>query len=59
MVWQVHCILMRVEERLTGTVGTRWLTRWNKEVDLLVKLVYYGFTTGRGVFFSVLCRTFL
>jgi len=28
--------------------GTRWLTRWNKEVELLVKIVYFGLTTGRG-----------
>jgi len=28
--------------------GTRWLTRWDKEVELLVKLGYYGLTTGRG-----------
>jgi peroxin-10 len=27
--------------------GTRWLTRWEKEVELLVKLGYYGLTTGR------------
>ena len=28
--------------------GTRWLTRWEKEVDLIVKLAYYGLTTGLG-----------
>lgn len=28
--------------------GTRWLTRWEKEVDLMVKLAYYGLTTGLG-----------
>jgi hypothetical protein len=26
----------------------RRLTRWDKEVELLVKLGYYGLTTGRG-----------
>ncbi|KAJ7630464.1 hypothetical protein FB45DRAFT_990492 [Roridomyces roridus] len=27
--------------------GTRWLSRWDKEVDLLVKLGYYSLTTAR------------
>jgi hypothetical protein len=55
MVWLVCCIHIQVEERLNCTTGTRWLTRWDKEVDLLVKLVYYGFTTGRGVFYVMRC----
>lgn len=29
-------------------IGTRWLTRWDKEVDLVTKLIYYGITVGRG-----------
>ena len=29
-------------------VGTRWLTRFDKEVELSVRLVYHGLTTGRG-----------
>lgn len=28
--------------------GTRWLTRWDKELNLSVKLCYYAFTTGAG-----------
>jgi peroxin-10 len=28
--------------------GTRWLTRWDKEVELAVKLIYYGLSVGRG-----------
>ena len=28
--------------------GTRWLTRWDKELSLFVKLCYFGFTTGAG-----------
>jgi hypothetical protein len=34
----------------TGTYekGTRWLSRWDKELDIAVKLCYYGLTTGRG-----------
>lgn len=30
------------------SIGTRWLLRWDKEVDLLSRLVYYGLTTGLG-----------
>lgn len=33
---------------LRTTTGTRWLTRWDKELNLFVKLCYYGFTTGAG-----------
>ena len=33
--------------------GTRWLTRWDKEIELFVKLLYYGLTTGRGEFDSL------
>ena len=29
-------------------LGTRWLLRWDKEVDLALKLLYYGLTIGRG-----------
>lgn len=29
-------------------LGTRWLLRWDKEVDLVLKLLYYGVTIGRG-----------
>ncbi|KAF7437243.1 peroxisome bioproteinsis factor 10 [Pleurotus ostreatus] len=32
---------------LRSWLGSRWLTRWDKEVDLLVNLAYYGLTTGR------------
>lgn len=32
-------------EQLTGT---RWLSRWDKEIELAVKLVYWGLTIGRG-----------
>jgi hypothetical protein len=28
--------------------GTRWLTRFDKEVELAVRLVYEALTTGRG-----------
>lgn len=29
--------------------GTRWLSRWDKEIGLFVKLLYYGLTVGRGM----------
>lgn len=32
--------------------GTRWLTRWDKEVELGVKLMYYGLSVGRGTISS-------
>ncbi|KAJ7171881.1 Pex12 amino terminal region-domain-containing protein [Mycena crocata] len=32
---------------LRAWLGTRWLSRWDKEVDLFVKLGYYGLTTVR------------
>jgi len=28
--------------------GTRWLTRFDKEVELSVRLIYHALTTGRG-----------
>lgn len=48
MVWLVYHISTFVVGPLSSVTGTRWLTRWDKEADLLVKLVYYGLTTGRG-----------
>jgi hypothetical protein len=38
--------------------GTRWLTRWDKEVELAVKLIYYGLSVGRGGR-HILCETLL
>lgn len=38
----------QTENVLRSWLGTRWLTRWDREVDLLTKLVYYGITIGRG-----------
>ncbi|KAG9314678.1 Pex12 amino terminal region-domain-containing protein, partial [Chiua virens] len=34
---------------LRAWLGTRWLLRWDKEVDLVLKLLYYGLTIGRAV----------
>jgi len=39
--------------------GTRWLSRWDKELDLIVKLLYYGLTTGRGNHAPKSCGTML
>lgn len=41
--------------KYTLYIGTRWLTRWDKEVELLAKLAYYGLTTLRGM--SIFTRT--
>lgn len=38
----------KADEDSPRPLGTRWLTRWDREVDLLTKLVYYGITVGRG-----------
>jgi peroxin-10 len=34
--------------RYSLRAGTRWLTRFDKEVELFVRLVYEALTTGRG-----------
>ncbi|KJA29364.1 hypothetical protein HYPSUDRAFT_61382 [Hypholoma sublateritium FD-334 SS-4] len=39
----------QAESVLRAWLGTRWLTRWDKELDLAVKLCYYGLTTGRAI----------
>jgi peroxin-10 len=44
----VVCVSDLATSVLSRCIGTRWLTRWDKEIELLVKLGYYGLTTGRG-----------
>ncbi|KZT36023.1 hypothetical protein SISSUDRAFT_959188, partial [Sistotremastrum suecicum HHB10207 ss-3] len=39
----------QTESVLRTWLGTRWLNRWDKEVELSAKLVYYWLTTGRGM----------
>ncbi|KAF7319891.1 Peroxisome assembly protein PER8 [Mycena kentingensis (nom. inval.)] len=46
-VFHVAALKDQFESVLRSWLGTRWLNRWDKEVDLLVKLVYYGLTTAR------------
>ena len=48
MAWSVCRTYPATESVLTLDTGTRWLTRWDKELDLLVKLAYHGVTSGRG-----------
>ncbi|KAF7310510.1 Peroxisome assembly protein PER8 [Mycena chlorophos] len=46
-LYHVSALKEQFESVLRTWLGTRWLSRWEKEVDLLVKLVYYGLTTVR------------
>ncbi|RDB29160.1 Peroxisome biogenesis factor 10 [Hypsizygus marmoreus] len=46
-LYHVSSLREQTESVLRSWLGTRWLTRWDREVDLLVKLAYYGVTTGR------------
>ncbi|KAG6814444.1 hypothetical protein H0H92_007448 [Tricholoma furcatifolium] len=48
-LFHVSSLKEQTESALRSWLGTRWLTRWDKEVDLLVKLAYYGATTGRAM----------
>ncbi|KAF8309840.1 hypothetical protein DL93DRAFT_2158167 [Clavulina sp. PMI_390] len=47
-VFNVFTLREDSENVLRAWLGTRWLTRWSLEVDLLAKLIYYGLTTLRG-----------
>jgi peroxin-10 len=44
----VSSLQEQVENLLRSWLGARWLAKWNKEAELVVKLVYHGMTTGRG-----------
>ncbi|KAJ7071378.1 hypothetical protein C8F01DRAFT_1110289 [Mycena amicta] len=44
-LYHVSALKDQFEGVLRAWLGTRWLSRWEKEVDLLVKLIYYGLTT--------------
>ncbi|KAI3615692.1 peroxisome assembly protein per8 (peroxin-10) [Moniliophthora roreri] len=46
-LYHVSLLREQTENVLRNWLGSRWLSRWDKEVEHFVKLVYYGFTTGR------------
>ncbi|KAF9258606.1 hypothetical protein L218DRAFT_1080337 [Marasmius fiardii PR-910] len=46
-LYHVSSLKEQTEHVLRVWLGNRWLTRWGSEVELFVRLVYYGFTTGR------------
>ncbi|KAF8060990.1 Pex12 amino terminal region-domain-containing protein [Lyophyllum atratum] len=48
-IYHVSSLREQTESVLRSWLGTRWLTRWDKEVALLVGLLYHGVTTGRAV----------
>ncbi|KAK0466395.1 Pex12 amino terminal region-domain-containing protein [Desarmillaria tabescens] len=48
MAWHVPFFTDRKPQSHVG-LGTRWLARRDREVDLFVKFVYYGMTVGRGI----------
>ncbi|KDQ12034.1 hypothetical protein BOTBODRAFT_34895, partial [Botryobasidium botryosum FD-172 SS1] len=41
-VYHVSQLREQTESVLRSVLGTRWLTRWEKEVDLISRLVYFG-----------------
>ncbi|KAJ3563763.1 hypothetical protein NP233_g8733 [Leucocoprinus birnbaumii] len=47
-IYHVSSLRDQTDNVLRSWLGTRWLTRWEKEVDLLTKLLYFGITSGRG-----------
>ncbi|KAI0735560.1 peroxisome assembly protein per8 [Earliella scabrosa] len=47
-LFQVSALREETENTLRAWFGTRWLTRWDKEIDLAANLVYYGLTIGLG-----------
>ncbi|KXN87554.1 Peroxisome biogenesis factor 10, partial [Leucoagaricus sp. SymC.cos] len=47
-IYHVSSLREQADNVLRSWLGTRWLTRWDKEVDLLTKLLYFGITVGRG-----------
>ncbi|KAH9922685.1 Pex12 amino terminal region-domain-containing protein [Amylocystis lapponica] len=45
--FHVSALRERTEGVLRAWLGTRWITRWDKEIDLCVKVLYYGLNVGR------------
>ncbi|KAH8120471.1 hypothetical protein DFH11DRAFT_1560201, partial [Phellopilus nigrolimitatus] len=48
-LFYVFSLREQAENVLRTWLGNRWLSRWDKEVELFSKLLYYGLTTGRAV----------
>ncbi|KAF9535766.1 peroxisome assembly protein per8 [Crepidotus variabilis] len=46
-LYHVASLRDQADNVLRSWMGTRWLSRWDKELDLLIKLCYFGLTTGR------------
>jgi len=46
-LYHVSSLREQIESVLRPWLGTRWLSRWDKEMDLAVRVAYFGFTTGR------------
>ncbi|TFK76695.1 hypothetical protein BDN72DRAFT_783075, partial [Pluteus cervinus] len=48
-LYHVSLLKEQADAVLRSWLGTRWLTKWEKEVELLARLIYYGLTTGRAL----------
>ncbi|KAF9040402.1 hypothetical protein BDZ89DRAFT_1060491 [Hymenopellis radicata] len=48
-IYHLSALRDQTETVLRSWLGTRWLTRRDKEIDLLVKCLYFGMTVGRGM----------
>ncbi|KAI0072372.1 peroxisome assembly protein per8 [Panus rudis PR-1116 ss-1] len=46
-LFHVSSLREQTDNVLRSWLGTRWLSRWSDEVDLLVKVLYYSLTVGR------------
>ncbi|KAM5532750.1 hypothetical protein V8D89_013547 [Ganoderma adspersum] len=47
-LFQVSALREETENVLRSWLGTRWLTRWDKEIDFAANVFYYGLTVGLG-----------
>ncbi|KAI1797524.1 Pex12 amino terminal region-domain-containing protein [Ganoderma leucocontextum] len=47
-LFQVSALREETENVLRSWLGTRWLTRWDKEIDFAANVLYYGLTVGLG-----------
>ncbi|KAL4069339.1 Pex12 amino terminal region-domain-containing protein [Scleroderma citrinum] len=48
-LFHVAALREQADNVLRSWFGTRWLTRWDKEVELAMKLLYYGLSVGRAM----------